>query len=86
MVWNKDYECMPVEELKNFQLEKLKESDKSIIEHTAKGEMSAQELLVNSIRMIKRFEKNFDLETIDKWYKEGKLPNESHVEAFKSYI
>ena len=26
MVWNKDYECMPVEELQKFQLEKLKET------------------------------------------------------------
>jgi len=26
MVWNKNYECMPVEELQNFQLEKLKET------------------------------------------------------------
>ena len=26
MVWNKDYECMPVEELQKFQLERLKET------------------------------------------------------------
>ena len=26
MVWNKDYECMPVEEIQKFQLEKLKET------------------------------------------------------------
>ena len=26
MVWNRDHECMPVEELQKFQLEKLKET------------------------------------------------------------
>ncbi len=26
MTWNKNYECMPVEELQKFQLEKLKET------------------------------------------------------------
>jgi phenylacetate-CoA ligase len=26
MVWNRDYECMPVEEIQKFQLEKLKET------------------------------------------------------------
>ncbi len=60
--------------------------DTSIIEDVIRGETSAYELVWNSIRMIKRFEKKFDNEIIDKWYKEGKIPNESHVEAFKKLV
>lgn len=43
----------------------------------------AKELVRSSIRIIKRFEKKFDNEAIDKWTKEGRLKNESQVEAFK---
>ena len=68
------------------ELERFKIDDRNLVENISKGEMATQELLINSIRMIKRFEKKFDFETIDVWYKHSKLPNESHVKAFKSLV
>jgi hypothetical protein len=70
----------------NVEKKKNEIDDKNIIEDVIRGETSSSELVRNSIRMIKRFEKKFDNETIDRWYKEGKIPNESHVEAFKKLI
>ncbi len=70
----------------NVEKKKNEIDDKSIIEDVIRGETSASELVRNSIRMIKRFEKKFDNETIDRWYKERKIPNESHVEVFKKLI
>ncbi len=67
-------------------IEKSNSSDNNIVVNAAKGERSAQELLVSSIRMIKRFEKRFDREMIEKWAKDGKLPNESHMKTFLLYV
>jgi hypothetical protein len=72
--------------LDRYQEIKKSKTDEDILKHTVEGEAYAQELLVSSIRMIKRFEKKFDSETIDKWHKEGKIPNESNVKAFKIYV
>jgi len=69
-------------------LQELQDSNedktKSLISIT-KGEAAAQVLIVDTIRMIKRFEKKFDSETIDIWFKNERIPNESHVKAFKEY-
>ncbi len=53
----------------------------------AKAEVEAQKLVLNSIKMIKRFEKKYDAEQIEKWNKEGRLDSdESRMKAFKHYI
>ncbi len=52
----------------------------------SKGETYCQELINNCIRMIKRFEKKFDSESIELWARKGLLPNESHIVAFKHHI
>ncbi len=67
-------------------LQALGVDNKKLIENVAAGETSSTELVVSSIQMIKRFEKKFDSQTIDEWYKQGKLPNESHLQAFKRYV
>ncbi|TAL22247.1 MAG: hypothetical protein EPN94_11450 [Nitrospirae bacterium] len=60
--------------------------NRELLEWVTKGEGNDQELLLNAIKMIKRFEKNFDSESIKKWT-EGKLiPNESHAIAFNKYL
>lgn len=66
-------------------LEKSNLKEPSQVEHVAKGEMAAQEVLLSAVRMIKRFEKKFTKETISKWLQEGKLPNESHAHSFNNY-
>ncbi len=63
-----------------------KDNNKEILEMVTRGEGNDQELLLNAIKMIKRFEKKFDSDSIKKWA-EGKLiPNESHEDAFKKYL
>lgn len=63
-----------------------KGNNKEILEKVTRGEGNDQELLLNAIKMIKRFEKKFDSGSIEKWT-EGKLiPNESHMDAFKKYL
>lgn len=68
------------------ELEKSNINEQNLIVHIAKGEKSAQELIASTTLMIKRFEKAFTFETIDKWAKEGKLPNETHVKSMKSFV
>ena len=73
--------------LAHFQaLENLNSENKEFITHIAKGESATQELTLNTIKMIKRFENKFDSDTIKKWEQEGRLANESHVKAFKGYL
>jgi hypothetical protein len=63
-----------------------KDDNKEILEMVTRGEENNQELLLNAIKMIKRFEKKFDSDSIKKWT-EGKLiPNESHEDAFRKYL
>jgi hypothetical protein len=64
------------------QLEAIKFTDTAQVENIAKGEVTAQELVLNAIRMIKRFEKNFTRKQIDIWLKEGRLVNETHLKPF----
>jgi hypothetical protein len=72
--------------LNRFQTLQIGNTDKTqLLTNINKGEEAAQELLLDTIRMIKRFEKKFNSETIDNWFKNKKIPNESHVEAFKKY-
>ena len=68
------------------ELENSNINDKNIFATVSKGEIVAQELIVSSMHMIKRFEKKYDFDSIDTWSKQGKIPNESHVKAFKSLI
>jgi hypothetical protein len=69
------------------KLEKLNITDKNALTIIAKAEAHALELAFNSIKMIKRFEKKYSEETINKWVTEGKLDtHESHVQAFKKLI
>jgi hypothetical protein len=63
-----------------------KDNNRETLELVTRGEGNDQELLLNAIKMIKRFEKKFDSESIKKW-REGKLiPNESHENTFKKYL
>ncbi|PKM92956.1 MAG: hypothetical protein CVU80_00690 [Elusimicrobia bacterium HGW-Elusimicrobia-4] len=68
------------------QIDVNKINDKEIIKYIIEGEANTQELAINAIRMIKRFEKQFDTEVIEKWFKEGKIQNESQLKAFKYQI
>lgn len=69
------------------KLEKINIADKNALTLIAKAEAHALELTLNSIKMIKRFEKKYNEETIDKWVTEGKLDtHESHIQAFKKLI
>jgi glycosylphosphatidylinositol transamidase (GPIT) subunit GPI8 len=67
-------------------LSKIGAENKEIVSWVAKAEIQAKELTFNSIRMIKRFEKKYDPEAIDKWHQDGRLNHESHVQIFKTYI
>ncbi len=68
------------------ELEQIPTNDKNTITTTAKNEAASQELILSAIRMIKRFEPKYDIETIESWTKLGRLANESHIKAFKAYI
>ncbi len=68
------------------EIDRSKINNNDIIESLARGDTEATELVRGSIRMIKRFEKKFDIKTINRWKKEGRLKNESQVEAFKKLI
>jgi hypothetical protein len=68
------------------KIEQISTNDQNIIKEAAKGEAANQELVLNAIRMIRRFEPRYDLETIESWEKIGRFGNESHIKAFKSYI
>jgi hypothetical protein len=68
------------------KIQSIKVSNRDIIESVGRGELISQELLTSSIRMIKRFEKKYDDDIIEKWHKEGKLRHETHVTLFKSFI
>ena len=72
--------------LGDMQNIKQSTNDQNIIKEAAKGGASNQELALNAIRMIKRFEPKYDIETIENWEKLGRLGNESHVKAFKAYV
>ena len=53
----------------------------------AKGEAEARTLAKNSIKMIKRFEKQYDEETIQKWAQNNRLHSgTAHIDVFKQYI
>jgi len=69
------------------KLERMNIENKEAVTLIAKAEAHANELAMNSIRMIKRFEKKYTTETIQKWAQEGRLDShESHIQAFKKYI
>jgi len=69
------------------KLEKMKIENVEAISLISKAEAEAKELTLNSMKMIKRFEKIFSQESIDKWVKEGRLDtHESHIQAFKKLI
>ena len=70
----------------NLEINLSNTNDKDIITNTTKGEASAQALILYSIRNIKRFEHQYNRDTIEKWQKEKKIANESHVKAFKDYV
>ncbi len=67
------------------ELQNVKVDNTETLVSITKGEEAAQELILDAIKMIKRFEKKYDSDTIDNWFKNKKIPNESHVKAFKSY-
>jgi len=72
--------------LSHFQeLQNINEDRTKTLISITKGEEATQELILDTIRMIKRFEKKYDSGTIDNWFKNGRIPNESHVKAFKAY-
>ncbi|MDD5040676.1 MAG: hypothetical protein PHY34_06040 [Patescibacteria group bacterium] len=53
----------------------------------AKGEAEARILAKNSIKMIKRFEKQYDEKSIKKWAEENRLHSgESHIDTFMQYV
>jgi hypothetical protein len=63
-----------------------RDNNRELLEMVTRGEGNDQELLLNAIKMIKRFEKKYDAESIKKWT-EGKLiPNETHVNAFNKFL
>jgi hypothetical protein len=69
------------------KLERMNIENKEATALVAKAEAHAMELTLNSIRMIKRFEKKYTAQTIQKWAQEGRLDShESHIQAFKKYI
>jgi hypothetical protein len=67
-------------------LKQIEINDRKIWESISRGELAAQELLASSVQMIKRFEKKFNAEAIDRWLREGKVLNETHIRLFKSFI
>ena len=71
--------------LGRFQnIEKIQVTDQDEIADIAKGEVLAQELVMGSIQMIKRFEENFTKRQINLWLAEGKIANETHLKPFLS--
>ena len=69
------------------KLERMNVENKEAANLIAKAEALAMELTLNSIRMIKMFEKKYTKETIERWSQEGRLDShESHIQAFKKYI
>ena len=67
-------------------IEKIETDNSGVIENVSKGEAVTQELMSNSIHLIKRFEKDFSEDQIKRWYDQGKLPNESHLKTFISFM
>jgi hypothetical protein len=69
------------------KLEKMEISDVDMKCLVSKGEAEARTLAKNSIKMIKRFEKEFNEATIQKWADNNKLHSGTqHVDVFKNYI
>jgi hypothetical protein len=58
----------------------------NLIKLNAQGERAALELVVNSVRMVKRFENKYSEEQIKRWFEQGKLINESHVKTFRNFL
>ena len=44
------------------------------------------QLLKDTIKNIKKTEKHFNKEMINKWFKEKRIPNETHISAFEHLI
>jgi hypothetical protein len=68
------------------QINDLNINNPNLIKLDAQGERAAIELVVNSVRMIKRFEKKYNEEQIQKWTEQGKLINETHVRTFRNFL
>jgi len=68
------------------QIDELNINNPSLIKLNAQGKRAAIELVVNSVRMIKRFEKRFNEEQIQRWSEQGKLINDTHVKTFWNFI
>lgn len=69
------------------KLERMNIQNKEAAILISRAEAHASELTRNSIKMIKRFEKEYSSETIKKWVEEGRLDShESHIQAFKVLI
>ena len=67
------------------EIDKLKIENTNLIKLEAQGERAATELTISTIRNIKRSEKQYDDSIIDKWAKQGKVINDTHIRIFKSF-
>ena len=61
-------------------------NNSSLIGVNSGGERAAMELVADCIRMIKRFEKKYNEEEIQKWLKGGKIFNDTHLQTFRNFI
>ena len=64
----------------------LKINNSDFIKLNSAGERASIELVIDCVRMIKRFEKKYSEEEIQKWLKAGKLINDTHVQTFRNFI
>ena len=68
------------------QIYNLKIDNQDLNKLNSAGEHAAIELAVDSVKMIKRFEKKYNEEEIQRWLKQGKIQNDSHLQTFRNLI